>query len=193
MRIDTKSKSNRYSSVHHKRLPRDIGALITAQEGNRICHFVARAGAGEWNSPPFHVPLLKLLGRGLIDSIDNAHLRVNTRSPQQYGPTIRGRSRHMARDGYSKTFRATLPAGCGGLAAEALARMIEHLAANEVDIQQTPITLGSALAWNRSTKQFDSDPNTNHLLKGEYRRPFVASKLARRLTRVDRVLKRCRE
>jgi predicted dehydrogenase len=59
------------------------------------------------------------------------------------------------------------------LAAEALDRMAEHLRANQVDLQQSPLTLGSVLNWNDSTQKFDGGAQNNRMLTRDYRPPFV--------------------
>ncbi|HWC60582.1 MAG TPA: Gfo/Idh/MocA family oxidoreductase [Verrucomicrobiae bacterium] len=57
--------------------------------------------------------------------------------------------------------------------AESLGRMEEHLAANKVDLHQTPLTLGPALIMNAKTKRFTNNEEANQLLTREYRKPFV--------------------
>ena len=57
--------------------------------------------------------------------------------------------------------------------AESLGRMEEHLAANKVDLHQTPLTLGPALIMNAKTERFTNNEEANQLLTREYRKPFV--------------------
>ena len=57
--------------------------------------------------------------------------------------------------------------------AESLARMEEHLGANKVDLQKTPLMLGEVLKLNRKTEHFTNSRAANHLLTRKYRRPFV--------------------
>jgi predicted dehydrogenase len=57
--------------------------------------------------------------------------------------------------------------------AESFGRMEEHLVANKVDLQQTPLTLGPALTMNPQTERFTNNDAANQLLKREYRNPFV--------------------
>jgi len=56
---------------------------------------------------------------------------------------------------------------------EALGRMEEHLAANKVDLKQSPATLGVALKMNPKTEQFIDNRQANHMLTREYRKPFM--------------------
>jgi predicted dehydrogenase len=56
--------------------------------------------------------------------------------------------------------------------AEMLGRMEEHLAANNVDLQKSPATLGKLLTMDPATERF-TDREANQLLTREYREPFV--------------------
>ncbi len=59
---------------------------------------------------------------------------------------------------------------------EALAtfqRMAEHLAANDVDLEKTPATLGMALRMNPGNSRFIQNNDANHLLAREPREPYV--------------------
>jgi len=60
--------------------------------------------------------------------------------------------------------------------AEMLGRMEEHLAANSVDLQQSPATLGKLLTMDPATERFLDDPAANQQLTREYREPFVVPK-----------------
>jgi hypothetical protein len=57
--------------------------------------------------------------------------------------------------------------------AEALGRMEQHLAANNVDLHQTPATLGVVLKMDPKTERFLDNAEANQLLRREYRAPFV--------------------
>jgi predicted dehydrogenase len=56
---------------------------------------------------------------------------------------------------------------------EMLGRMEEHLAANQVDLQKSPATLGQVLNMDPKTEEFIDNPEANRLLTREYRAPFV--------------------
>jgi hypothetical protein len=64
--------------------------------------------------------------------------------------------------------------------AEAHGRMIEHLAANNVDLTRTPATLGLPLAIDSQTERFTGTnaAAANAMLKREYRKSFVVPQLA---------------
>ena len=57
--------------------------------------------------------------------------------------------------------------------AEALGRMEQHLAANNVDLTRTPATLGPVLTMDPQTERFTNNHLANKLLAREYRKPFV--------------------
>jgi len=57
--------------------------------------------------------------------------------------------------------------------ADALGRMEEHLAANNVDVKKTPAALGPVLKMNPETQRFTNNRAANKLLTRKYRKPFV--------------------
>ena len=57
--------------------------------------------------------------------------------------------------------------------AEALGRMEEHLAANKVDLNRTPATLGMVLRMDPTTERFIGNTAADQMLSREYRKPFV--------------------
>jgi hypothetical protein len=60
--------------------------------------------------------------------------------------------------------------------AEALGRMEQHLAANNVDLKKTPATLGAVLKMDPQTERFIDNPQADLMLTREYREPFVVPK-----------------
>jgi predicted dehydrogenase len=64
--------------------------------------------------------------------------------------------------------------------AEACGRMLEHVAVNQVDFAQTPLTLGAPLALDPAAERFTGEgaATANALLTREYRAPFVVPSLA---------------
>ena len=64
--------------------------------------------------------------------------------------------------------------------AEAYGRMTEHLAANQVDLAKTPLTLGAPLAFDAAAEHFTGEnaAQANALLTRNYRAPFVVPQLA---------------
>jgi predicted dehydrogenase len=57
--------------------------------------------------------------------------------------------------------------------AEALGRMEQHLAANNVELHKTPATLGMVLTMDGKAERFIGNKAANRLLTREYRKPFV--------------------
>jgi predicted dehydrogenase len=62
--------------------------------------------------------------------------------------------------------------GDGNLA-EALGRMEEHLGANNIDLVNSPATLGAMLQMDTQTEKFNGNRKANALLTRKYRKPFV--------------------
>jgi len=57
--------------------------------------------------------------------------------------------------------------------ADAIGRMEEHLAANNVDLKKTSATLGMVLKMDPQTERFSGNRKANKLLTRDYRKPFV--------------------
>jgi len=74
----------------------------------------------------------------------------------------------------AETVRADAPL------AEAYGRMLEHLASNNVNVDETPLTLGAPLTIVAGTERFGgaSGDAANKLLSRDYRAPFVVPQLA---------------
>ena len=51
--------------------------------------------------------------------------------------------------------------------------MAEHLAANKVNLDKTPVTLGMVLKMNQGGEQFIEAKKANYLLARRPREPFV--------------------
>jgi predicted dehydrogenase len=58
-------------------------------------------------------------------------------------------------------------------ALETFQRMSEHLAANDVDLEKTPATLGMPLRMNQGNSKFVGNKEANHLLARDAREPYV--------------------
>ena len=56
---------------------------------------------------------------------------------------------------------------------ETFERTRKHLAENDVDLEKTPLTLGSLLRIDPGREAFLDNPQADALLTREYRRPFV--------------------
>lgn len=63
---------------------------------------------------------------------------------------------------------------------EATGRMVEHLAANQVDLAKTPLTLGAPLSFDSASERFTGThaEEANKLLTREYRAAYAVPKLA---------------
>jgi hypothetical protein len=60
---------------------------------------------------------------------------------------------------------------------EAYDRMVEHLRNNEVDLDETQLTLGQGLRMDPSSERFRDNEAANKLLTREYRAPFVVPEI----------------
>ena len=56
---------------------------------------------------------------------------------------------------------------------ETLDRTLQHLRDNNVDLEKTPLTLGSFLEIDGDKEAFSNQTKANELLTREYRKPFV--------------------
>ncbi len=56
---------------------------------------------------------------------------------------------------------------------EAFARMSAHLEANEVDLQKSPLVLGTCLVLDPAAERIRDDERANRMLTREYREPYV--------------------
>jgi len=56
-------------------------------------------------------------------------------------------------------------------------RMIEHLRANQVDLDATPLALGAVLKMDPQTERFVGNDDANALLTRNYRPPFVVPEI----------------
>jgi len=62
------------------------------------------------------------------------------------------------------------------LAWDALSRMVEHLKANEIDLEKSGVAISPRLQWNRQAQQFDGAEDANRLLTRDYRPGFTVPK-----------------
>ena len=59
---------------------------------------------------------------------------------------------------------------------ETVDRTVEHLKANKVDLDRTPMSLGPVLRFDVATKRFIGNAAANEMLTRDYRAPFVVPK-----------------
>jgi hypothetical protein len=65
------------------------------------------------------------------------------------------------------------PFGDNEEAADTFDRFKDHMNANDVQPEQTQITVGKTLTVDAKTERFVDDDEANKLLTREYRKPFV--------------------
>ena len=81
--------------------------------------------------------------------------------------------RSFARVGSSPSLMGQVRLGSSPTALDAWHRMRDHLAANEVDLAATPITLGRELRLNADATEVRGDPVATAMLRREDRPPFT--------------------
>jgi hypothetical protein len=57
-------------------------------------------------------------------------------------------------------------------------RLLEHLAANEIDVDARTVTLGPWLEVDRENERFRDNEQANRLVRGFYREPYVVPDLS---------------
>ncbi len=62
-------------------------------------------------------------------------------------------------------------------AEEAFGRMLEHLAANEINLQETPLSLGPLLRMDAVAERFAGNEAANDMLTRNYRKPYVVPEI----------------
>ncbi|UCG59580.1 MAG: Gfo/Idh/MocA family oxidoreductase [Phycisphaerales bacterium] len=62
--------------------------------------------------------------------------------------------------------------------AEMLDRLLEHLAAHEIDVEAKTVTLGPWLDVDRRNERFKNNKRANRLVRGFYREPYVVPDLS---------------
>jgi len=80
-------------------------------------------------------------------------------------------SHRVGGPGGDQQIRAALAQDVGAL--ETYERMLAHLEANEVDLMDTPLTLGADLTMDVVKERFTNNDLANELVKPKYRKPFV--------------------
>jgi predicted dehydrogenase len=80
-------------------------------------------------------------------------------------------SHRVGGPGGDQQIRAAVKNDLGAL--ETYERMLAHLEANDVDLMDTPLTLGADLSFNVVKERFTNNDLANELVKPKYRKPFV--------------------
>ncbi len=62
--------------------------------------------------------------------------------------------------------------------AESVGRLLEHLRANEIDVDAATVTLGPLLDFDNESEQFVNNPAANQLVHRKDRKPFVVPQIA---------------
>ncbi|MBP8912742.1 MAG: Gfo/Idh/MocA family oxidoreductase [Phycisphaerae bacterium] len=142
----------------------DGGGWVYDNDGKKIKQFTGRGGAGH------HENFIKAV-RSRKREDQNADIEVGH---------ISAALCHMANTSYRLGKKATVDeirAAIGDNAEmmDSFDRMLQHLAANEVNLEKEPITLGPVLTMDPVKEQYvgENSELANLFLKRNYREPFV--------------------
>ncbi len=142
----------------------DGGGWVFDNDGKKIKQFSGRGGAGH------HENWIKAVRSRKVSDL-NSDIEVGHLSASLC---------HMANISYRIGKKATpdeIKAAIGDNAEmmDSFDRMLEHLAANEVDLEKKPITIGPMLTMDPRTERFVGKYSdlANMFIKRNYREPFV--------------------
>ncbi len=142
----------------------DGGGWVYDNDGKKIKQFVGRGGAGH------HENWINAVRSRKVSDL-NADIEVGH---------ISAALSHMANTSYRlgkkatpDDIKATLSDNAEMM--DSFDRMLEHLAANEVDLEKEPITMGPMLTMDAEKEQYvgENSDMANMYLKRNYREPFV--------------------
>jgi hypothetical protein len=142
----------------------DGGGWTYDNDGKKIKQFSGRGGAGH------HENFIKAV---------RSHKRSDLNSDIEVGH-LSASLCHMANTSHRIGKKATpdeikKTIGDNADMADSFDRMLEHLAANEVDLKKEPITIGPMLTMDPKTERYvgDNSELANMFIKRNYREPFV--------------------
>jgi len=142
----------------------DGGGWVYDNDGKKIKQFSGRGGAGHHEN--------------FIEAV-RSHKRSDLNADIEIGH-ISAALCHMANTSYRLGKQATVEEirsviGENAEMMDSFDRMLEHLAANEVDLKKEPITLGPVLTMDPQTERYvgENADLANMFIKRNYREPFV--------------------
>jgi len=142
----------------------DGGGWIFDNDGKKIKQFTGRGGKGH------HENFIKAV---------RSHKRSDLNSDIEVGHISASLS-HMANTSHRLGKKATVDEikstiGDNADMMDSFDRMLKHLAANEVNLEQEPITLGPVLTMDPAKEQYvgENSDMANMFIKRNYREPFI--------------------
>jgi predicted dehydrogenase len=142
----------------------DGGGWVFDNDGNRIKQFSGRGGAGH------HENFIKAVRSRKVSDL-NGDIEIGHLSAALC---------HMANTSHRLGKKATVDEvfqaiGDNEEMFDSFSRMVEHLVANEVDLEKEPITLGPTLTMDADKEQYVGEHSdmANMYLKRNYREPFI--------------------
>jgi len=142
----------------------DGGGWVFDNDGEKIKQFSGRGGKGHHEN--------------FIDAV-RSHKRSDLNSDIEVGHISAALS-HMANTSHRLGKKATVDEiktaiGDNAEMMDSFNRMLEHLAANEVSLEQEPITLGPVLTMDPANERYvgENSDMANIFVKRNYREPFI--------------------
>jgi hypothetical protein len=142
----------------------DGGGWIYDNDGKKIKQFTGRGGAGHHEN--------------WINAV-RSHKRSDLNGEIEVGH-LSASLCHMANTSYRIGKKATVDEikatiGDNANMMDSFDRMLEHLAANEVDLEKEPITVGPMLTMDTETERYvgENSDMANMFIKRNYREPFA--------------------
>jgi len=142
----------------------DGGGWVFDNDGDRIKQFSGRGGAGH------HENFIKAVRSRKVSDL-NGDIEIGHLSAALC---------HMANTSHRLGKKATVDEvfqaiGDNEEMFDSFSRMVEHLVANEVDLEKEPITLGPTLTMDADKEQYVGEHSdmANMYLKRNYREPFI--------------------
>ncbi|HPC96645.1 MAG TPA: Gfo/Idh/MocA family oxidoreductase [Sedimentisphaerales bacterium] len=142
----------------------DGGGWVCDNDGNKIKQFTGRGGAGH------HENFINAVRSRKVSDL-NGDIEIGHLSAALC---------HMANTSHRLGKKATVDeilqaVGNNEEMFDSFSRMVEHLVANEVDLEKEPITLGPVLTMDADREQYVGEYSdmANMYLKRNYREPFI--------------------
>ena len=143
--------------------------VVTASYGGAKAFDSKGAEIKSWSGSDDHYEnWIKAVRSRRVEDLNSDILKGHLSSALCHTGNISHRVGGPAGDGQ---IRDAIKADVGGL--ETYERMLAHLKANEVDLDETPLTLGATLLMNPKKERFTKNGLANELLTRKYRKPFV--------------------
>jgi hypothetical protein len=142
----------------------DGGGWVYDNDGKKIKQFTGQGGRGH------HENFIKAVRSRKVSDL-NSDIEVGHISAAM--SHMANTSHHLGKKATPDEIRATI--GDNAEMMDSFERMLTHLAANEVDLEKEPITIGPMLTMDAEKEQYVGEHSdmANMFLSRNYREPFV--------------------